>query len=44
MQNVYSFSMTGKVTHDDAPDSLAMAVDYGLGNGGNSMTVMRRVF
>lgn len=25
MQNVYSFTMTGKNKHDDAPDSLAMA-------------------
>lgn len=44
MNNVYAFSINGKNKHDDAPDSLAMAVDYGLGNGGNSMTVMRRVF
>jgi len=27
MQNVYSFKVTGKNKHDDAPDSLAMAVD-----------------
>ena len=27
MQNVYSFKMFGKNKHDDAPDSLAMAVD-----------------
>lgn len=27
MQNVFSFSITGKNKHDDAPDSLAQAVD-----------------
>lgn len=27
MQNVYSFSITGKNKHDDAPDSLAMAIN-----------------
>lgn len=27
MQNVYSFSINGKNKHDDAPDSLAMAVE-----------------
>ena len=27
MQNVYSFSINGKNKHDDAPDSLAMAVN-----------------
>jgi len=27
LQNVYSFKITGKNKHDDAPDSLAMAVD-----------------
>lgn len=30
MQNVYSFKMFGKNKHDDAPDSLAMAVDMVL--------------
>lgn len=27
MDNVYAFTITGKVKHDDAPDSLAMAAD-----------------
>lgn len=27
MQNVYSFKITGNNKHDDAPDSLAMAID-----------------
>ena len=43
MNNVYAFSVNGNNKHDDAPDSLAMAVDYGLGNGGNSLTVMKRI-
>lgn len=29
MQNVYSFTVDGKNKHDDAPDSLAMAVSFG---------------
>lgn len=31
MQNVYSFKMFGKNKHDDAPDSLAMAIDMAFG-------------
>ena len=27
MENVYAFKVVGKNTHDDAPDSLAMAAD-----------------
>lgn len=30
MQNVFGFKLNGKNRHDDAPDSLAMAVDYML--------------
>lgn len=43
MQNVYSFSITGKNKHDDAPDSLAMAVNMAL-FGGNQLQIMKRVF
>lgn len=28
LQNVFSFTMNGKNKHDDAPDSLAMAISY----------------
>ena len=28
MQNVLSFTFNGKMKHDDAPDSLAMVIDY----------------
>lgn len=43
MQNVYSFSVTGKNKHDDAPDSLAMAVNMAL-FGGNEVKIMKRMF
>lgn len=33
MQNVFSFKITGKNKHDDAPDSLAMAIDMDLETG-----------
>ena len=43
MQNVYSFSINGKNKHDDAPDSLAMAVNMAF-FGGNEMKIMKRMF
>ena len=43
MQNVYSFSINGKNKHDDAPDSLAMAINMAF-YGGNEMVVMKRMF
>ena len=43
MQNVYSFSINGKNKHDDAPDSLAMAVNMSL-FGGNEVKIMKRIF
>ena len=43
MQNVYSFSINGKNKHDDAPDSLAMAVNMAF-FGGNEVKILRRVF
>ena len=43
MQNVYSFSINGKNKHDDAPDSLAMAVNMAL-FGGNEVKIMKRLF
>jgi len=43
MQNVYSFSINGKNKHDDAPDSLAMAVNMAL-FGSNEVKIMRRMF
>lgn len=45
MSNVYSFKFEGKNKHDDAPDSLAMAVEYAfLRKKKNIVRVGRRVF
>lgn len=41
MQNVFSYKILGKNKHDDAPDSLAMAADFALGNDGK-FTVFKR--
>ena len=43
MAELTSFSFTTKNLHDDAPDSLAMLVDY-LANGIKSVSVMKRPF
>ena len=43
MNEVTGFSFTSKNLHDDAPDSLAMLVDY-LGTGIKSVSVARRPF
>lgn len=43
MQNVLSFTITGKNKHDDAPDSLAMACDMAFHYGGVA-TAIRRPF
>lgn len=43
MQNVYSFSINGKNKHDDAPDSLAMAVNMAF-FGGNEIKILKRMF
>lgn len=41
MSNVYAFSMTAKKQHDDAPDSLAMAVNVAF-FGKRQATIMQR--
>ena len=43
MQNVFSFSIMGKNKHDDAPDSLAMAVTF-LIRGENRIEARKRTF
>ena len=43
MQNVYSFSINGKNKHDDAPDSLAMAINMAF-FGGNEIKILKRMF
>ena len=44
MQNVYSFTMNGKNQHDDAPDSLAMAVNMAFFSKPNFVSIMQRPF
>jgi hypothetical protein len=43
MNELTGFSFTAKNLHDDAPDGMAMLVDY-LGNGIKSVTVGKRLF
>lgn len=44
MQNVFSFVMLGKNKHDDAPDSLAMAMDMAHVSDEPSFRVFKRFF
>ena len=44
MQNVYSFKITGKNKHDDAPDSLSMAADMAFHREYERARVFKRVF
>ena len=44
MQNVFSFKILGKNKNDDAPDSLQMAVCFGLPRQTSKVTLARRAF
>ena len=44
MQNVYSFKMVGKNKHDDAPDSLQMAITFAFPKIDTKVTIARRYF
>lgn len=45
MQNMYSFTVTGKsAKHDDAADSCAMCVDFAFFGGSSRIEVFRRPF
>lgn len=44
MQNVYSFKITGKNKHDDAPDSLCMAVDMAFYQQQAKIEIFKRPF
>lgn len=44
MNQLYSYSMVGKVPHDDVADVLALAVDYILSFAGNKVQILRRPF
>lgn len=43
MQQVFAFTYTGKTKHDDAPDALAMAIEY-ANHGINRVTVLQSPF
>lgn len=42
MQNVYSFTFNGKLKHDDAPDVLAMGIDYVTVGTFSKVEIMQR--
>ena len=44
MQNVYSFKIIGQNKHDDAPDSLQMAITFAYPRVNTRVTVSRRQF
>ena len=45
LKSLYSYTMSGKkAKHDDAPDSLAMAIDFMESFGGNVVSVYKRPF
>lgn len=44
MQNLFSFKITGKNKHDDAPDSLAMIVEMKNDAFGSIPEIFRRIF
>lgn len=44
MQNVYAFTMTGKVAHDDAPDSLAMCINMAFFSKPNTVEIIQSPF
>ena len=44
MNQLYSYSMVGKVPHDDVADVLALTVDYILSFAGNKVTILKRPF
>lgn len=44
MQNVFSFKITGKNKHDDAPDVLSMAAEFAFRTSDNKVSVFKRPF
>ena len=44
MNQLCSYSMVGKVPHDDCADVIALTVDYILSFAGNRVTILRRPF
>lgn len=44
MGQLYSYSMIGKVKHDDVADVIALSVEYILSFAGNKVTIIKRKF
>jgi predicted phage terminase large subunit-like protein len=44
MNQLCTYSMVGKSKHDDAPDSISLAVDYILSRMGNKAQILKRPF
>ena len=44
MQNIFSFKFMGKDKHDDAPDSLQMAITYAFPKVSTKVTIAKRAF
>ena len=44
MQNMFSFKLTGKNKHDDAPDSMAMTAEMAFRNFDAKVEIMQRPF
>ena len=44
MEQLYSYSMMGKVKNDDIADALALTVDFILSRAGNQVQILKRPF
>ena len=44
MNQLYGYSMIGKVKHDDVADVIALTVEYILSFAGNKVTILKRKF
>ena len=44
MNQLYTYSMVGKVKHDDVADVLSLAVDYILSRAGQQVKILKRPF
>ena len=44
MQNLFSFTMNGKIKHDDAPDSLSMAIEFAFFSAPAKAEVFKRLW
>ena len=44
MEQLYSYSMIGRVKNDDIADALALTVDFILSRAGNQVQILKRPF